>query len=387
MRLLDLLRPRRGAGARVARAMDEVYGRAKWEGACCIRRRLDLSSDRYIFLSDLHRGTGGGTDEFRANERAYNAALGYYYRRGHTLILLGDAEELWQNQPESVLATYRHSIELESRFHRAGRYVRLWGNHDDLWQFEDRVSALLAPLYGDPPLQVYEAVLLDLIADEEDAGASSIGELFCVHGQQGDRMSNQWSWLSRDVIRYLWRPIQRFFRISVNTPARDWYLENRHHRALYNWAERQQDLILVTGHVHTPVFESYSQEARLKVELRQMQDEAGDNPTPAQIEAQALLMARLEWARVRERKRRRQSQLYDIAFEKPWYFGTGCCCYSGGQISGIEIDRGEIRLIRWPDQAGEPRPQILARDSLSKLLSPSREVSPRHSRTPESAGD
>jgi UDP-2,3-diacylglucosamine pyrophosphatase LpxH len=343
--------------------MDEVYGRAEWEGPCCVRRRLDLSTDRVIFFSDLHRGVRDGTDEFRANERAYNAALAYYYRKGHTLVVLGDAEELWQNQPEAVLGTYRHSIELESRFHRAGRYLRIWGNHDDLWQFEDRVSALLAPLYGDPPLEVYEAVLLDLVDD-----GTPLGELFCVHGQQGDRKSSQWSWFSRDVIRYLWRPIQRFFRISVNTPARDWYLENRHHRALYNWAERQQDLVLITGHVHTPVFESYSQEARIKAELAALQEEADDPATPAQIDAQAEVMARLEWVRVRERKRRRQSQLYDIAFEKPWYFGTGCACYSDGEISGIEIDRGEIRLIRWPDEAGEPRPHVLARDSLRKLL-------------------
>jgi len=363
MPLWNLLNPWRGHNDRVARTMDEVLARAERAGPCCARRRLDLSNDRVIFFSDLHRGTRDGTDEFRANERAYNAALAYYYRKGHTLVVLGDAEELWQNRPEAVLADYRHSIELESRFHRAGRYLRLWGNHDDLWQFEDSVATYLAPLYDGPPLEVYEAVLLQLAE-----GDRTLGQLLCVHGQQGDRKSSQWSWLTRYLIRYVWRPVQRFFRISVNTPARDWYLENRQHRALYEWAEDQDRLILITGHVHTPVFESYSQEARIKAELATLQEKADDPPTPAQVDAQARVMARLEWVRVRERKRRQRSLQYDIAFEKPWYFGTGCCCYSDGVITGIEIDRGEIRLIRWPDASGDPRPHVLARDSLGTLL-------------------
>jgi UDP-2,3-diacylglucosamine pyrophosphatase LpxH len=363
MPLWNLLNPWHGHGARVARTMDDVLGRAAHDGPCCVRRRLDLATDRVILFSDLHRGTHDRSDEFRENERAYNAALAYYYRKGHTLILLGDAEELWQHRPEAVLGDYYHSIELEARFHQAGRYVRLWGNHDDLWQFEDSVAQILAPLYGDPPLTVYEAVLLELTDD-----GTPLGQMLCVHGQQGDRASSQWSWVSRLLIRYLWRPLQRFFRISVNTPSRDWYLENRQHRALYDWAEAQQALILITGHVHTPVFESYSQEARIKAELARLQDETGADPTPAQVEAQARVMARLEWARVKERKRRQQSRLHDIAFEKPWYFGTGCCCYQGGAITGIEIDRGEIRLIRWPDDGGEPRPHVLAKDSLRTLF-------------------
>lgn len=364
MRLSNLLRPWKAQIARVARVMDKVLARAERAGPCCTRRRLDLSSDRYIIFSDLHRGTRNASDDFRNNERAYNAALAYYYRMGHTLIVLGDAEELWEERPEPVLATYRHSIELEARFHQAGRYVRIWGNHDDLWQFEDRVAELLAPLYGDPPLEVYEALLLEV----RDNG-TRLGDLFCVHGHQGDRKSSQWSWFTRYIIRFLWRPVQRLFKISIETPARDWYLEHRLHRALYEWAKHQQDLILITGHVHAPVFESYSLEARIKAELKNLQEKAGETATPAQIEDQALTLARLEWARVKERKRRRQSTPSEIAFEKPWYFGTGCACYDDGGITGIEIDRGEIRLVRWPDESGKPQPHILAYDSLRKLFS------------------
>ena len=365
MHLSDIFRPWKVQIARVAQVMDEVLARAKRAGPCCARRRLDLTSDRYIIFSDLHRGIRNASDDFRNNERAYNAALAYYYRMGHTLIVLGDAEELWEERPEPVLATYRHSIELEKRFHQAGRYVRIWGNHDDLWQFKDRVAELLAPLYGDPPLEVYEALLLEVMED-----GTPLGNLFCVHGHQGDRKSSQWSWFTRYIVRFFWRPLQRLLKISIETPAQDWCLEHRLHRALYAWAKHQQNLILITGHVHAPVFESYSLEARIKAELARLQEEAGEVATPAQIEAQALALARLEWVRVKEAKHRRQSIQSDVAFEKPWYFGTGCACYSDGEITGIEINRGEIRLIRWPDESGEPRPHILAHDSLRKLLHP-----------------
>ncbi|MEM9778051.1 MAG: hypothetical protein AAF902_25975, partial [Chloroflexota bacterium] len=31
----------------------------------------------------------------------------------------------------------------------------------------------------------------------------------------------------------------------------------------------------------------------------------------------------------------------------PVYFNTGCCRFDDGDITGIEIDNGTIRLIRW----------------------------------------
>ena len=32
---------------------------------------------------------------------------------------------------------------------------------------------------------------------------------------------------------------------------------------------------------------------------------------------------------------------------KPYYFNSGCCCYVDGDITGIEIADGMIRLIKW----------------------------------------
>jgi hypothetical protein len=54
---------------------------------------------------------------------------------------------------------------------------------------------------------------------------------------------------------------------------------------------------------------------------------------------------------------------------KPCYFNTGCCCFADGDITGLELAGGEIRLVRWPDKYGRPRPYILARAPLRDILS------------------
>lgn len=36
-----------------------------------------------------------------------------------------------------------------------------------------------------------------------------------------------------------------------------------------------------------------------------------------------------------------------ISKEKPCYFNTGCCSYSDGDITGIEINDKKIKLIKW----------------------------------------
>ena len=64
---------------------------------------------------------------------------------------MGDAEELWEEWPETVLKAYPHTLELEGKFHREGRYLRFWGNHDDAWSHSDLVEQLLIPALGGSP--------------------------------------------------------------------------------------------------------------------------------------------------------------------------------------------------------------------------------------------
>src|SRR5262245_33904198 len=101
-------------------------------------RSFRIGKDRMIIFSDLHKGARNGADDFRHCERAYNAALGYYYALGYWLVELGDVEELWEEHPASVLKNYERTLRLSAKFHidperRGSRYLRIWGNHDDQW--------------------------------------------------------------------------------------------------------------------------------------------------------------------------------------------------------------------------------------------------------------
>lgn len=342
--------------ARIHKALDAALARALTGKNT---RVLDLTNDRYIIFSDQHRGARNGADDFQRAERAYNAAMAYYLHMGYTLVVLGDVEELWEETPAAVVSAYRHSLELEARFHRRGRYVRIWGNHDDEWQYADSVRRYLDAIYGAPPLHVHESMYFTVMEGTEELGA-----LFMLHGHQGDSVNEKWSWITRIFVRYVWRTFQRLTRISLNTPATSWDLRKKHNQAMYAWTAQQQKLILIAGHTHTPVFKSQSHEAQITEAIEELEC---TSESDAYREELSRLQAQLEWVRAQDPSI--PPQEVHLLMGKPCYFNTGCCCYSDGDITGIEIADGRIRLVRWPDKARKPRPHILEEASLRDVLS------------------
>jgi len=73
---------------------------------------------RLIIFSDHHKGTGDEADDFQPSEPSYQGALEYYLESGHTLVVLGDVEELWEDPPGPVLERYTSVLNKENDFHR-----------------------------------------------------------------------------------------------------------------------------------------------------------------------------------------------------------------------------------------------------------------------------
>src|SRR5690606_27438573 len=144
--------------------------------------------------------------DFKRCEKAYNAALGYYYEKGYTLVGLGDVDELWECNPKDVIKAYRTTMNLEAQFMANRRYYRVWGNHDSDWKRASLVRRRLHEIYGSQ-LQINEAIRLQV-----KAAGIIIGQIFMVHGHQGTLDSDQYSWFSRLAVRYGWSIIQRLFR-------------------------------------------------------------------------------------------------------------------------------------------------------------------------------
>jgi predicted phosphodiesterase len=323
---------------------------------------LDLSRDRWIIFSDMHRGARNRADDFRWSERAYNAALAKYHTMGHNLVVLGDADELWQETPPAIITAYQHTMELEASFHQEGRFFRIWGNHDDAWSSDVLVRHFLDPVYGEPRLKTREHLLLRVQEGEEE-----LGTVLLVHGHQGTGTSDRWSRLARIPVRYVWRNVQRATGYGWSTPATDWRLRARHNVALYSWARRKPGLVLIAGHTHRPVFKSRSQADQLAEELQAAQSRLAASPGDEEIRATVgNLAAELEWVRSQENQQSGPEGTTEM--DVPAYFNTGCCSFRNGHITGIEIAEGEIRLVRWPDDQNRPKARILARSSLREVL-------------------
>jgi predicted phosphodiesterase len=312
---------------------------------------VSINQARFVIFSDHHRGVRDGADDFQRCEKAYSAALGYYLESGYTLIVLGDAEELWECRPAPVVASYQATLLLEAEFHKKNRYCKMYGNHDDYWEKESGIKSLLGPIFG-PSLQIRENLRLLF-----DQGNEPTKEIFLVHGHQGDFLSDHTKTISKFFVRYLWRPFQRLTKIKLTTPATDYTARDEHSIAMYGWAEKKNGLVLIAGHTHLPVFEIRDQLARLELELEQART-AGNAGRVAELRAQ------LELSRARARERDGRG----LSLGKPCYFNTGCCSYSDGDVTGIEIADGQIKLVRWPDDSGNPKPKILASAPLADVF-------------------
>lgn len=330
---------------------------------------FDVSSptDRYIIFSDQHRGGRNRADEFRNSERAYNAALAYYYGMGHTLVTLGDVEELWKERPGTVVDTYAHSLSLEARFHKNGRYLRFWGNHDDEWNYETAVRKHLHPIFG-KNLKVHEGLRIKVIDSKQDKD-NPLGHIFLIHGHQGTIESDRFGQISRFFVRWFYRPFQRLTGFSPNTPATSWELREGHNKVLYEWARSQDNLLLIAGHTHRPVFESLTHPDQVMAELDDIKAKLAHDPDNEELRRNVSeLSAELEWIRAQQLTEPGQEGGEKSQSKSPCYFNTGCCCFLDGKITGLELAHGQIRLVRWPNNEGKPRPTILAPESGKQVM-------------------
>ncbi len=333
---------------RVNKGLNEAFGRSRAE-------RMQLDDLKVVILSDLHRGARDGADDFERCEPAYSAALGWYLEHKYQLWLLGDVEELWENDIDEVFPKYDYLLDLERQFMNAGPTPgpglrRFYGNHDIDWASESLVKKLQAKL---PGIEVLEALRVELFDDTQRRGV-----LYLAHGHQGTDDSDRYLWASRPLVRHVWRRVQRAKGLLSTTPAENYDLREKHDTAMFNWARDARPNgdhpVLVAGHTHHPVFMG-SKKVRPAPDPGPIQDEL-DRQRAAHAPAEKLaeLRADLELARAPGRRKP-----YDPpVMAPPCYFNSGCCCYPDHDVTGLEIVDGEIRLVRWLN-AGQARPDVL----------------------------
>ena len=338
---------------------------------------FDLSTGRFIIFSDHHRGAKNGADDFAAAEPNYLAALDYYYTNNFFFISLGDSEELWENNLIKVKKCNAITFEKEKLFIQQNRFVKIFGNHDLFWDNDPFAGWQLKNIYGQE-LKVYEGVVLQSVVNSWESivgsrefetrnvdselrtdnsqliSPNSSLTIFLTHGHQGDASSDG-NWFSKFFVAKIWAPLQAYLRINPNTPAYDASLKTKHNQLMYEWSIEQNNLLLITGHTHQPIFESFTHLERLYNRL-----------LDARNRKDASAIADLE----NEISKRKQDYITisgDYRHMKPTYFNTGCCCFSDGDITGIEIADGCIRLIKWTKKNNQTIKQVLEEKLLLEI--------------------
>ncbi len=253
---------------------------------------VDFDNDsKFILFSDCHRGDNSFADDFANNRNIYFHALKHYFLEGFQYIEIGDGDELWENLSfESIFYAHKNVYLLMKQFHDENKLHMIWGNHDMVYRDPKYVAKHLTT-YFDPKTAKNEELFRGIQYHEAIIlkHCETNQEIFLTHGHQADWWNYLfWRW-SRFMVRVLWKPLNVMGIADPTSPAKNYKELIKVERRTKKWISENNNLITIVGHTHRPRF-----------------------PEPG-----------------------------DIAF-----FNDGSCVHPRS-ITGIEIDKGTIALIKW----------------------------------------
>ncbi|NNJ82272.1 MAG: serine/threonine protein phosphatase [Flavobacteriaceae bacterium] len=249
------------------------------------------NTSKFIIFSDCHRGDNSFADDFANNRNTYFHALQHYYNEGFTYCELGDGDELWENlEFKNIFEAHKNVYTLMMNFYQECRLYRLLGNHDMVYKNERYVAKHLHSYFNkvigeDVPLFPGISFTEGLVLEHSQTGQ----EVFMLHGHQADFMNYAGWKLNRFMVRALWRQLQIFGIGDPTSPAKNYRELKKVERRTKEWIIENDNIFTITGHTHRPRF-----------------------PEPGEIA----------------------------------YFNDGSCVHPRS-ITGIEIENGEISLIKW----------------------------------------
>jgi UDP-2,3-diacylglucosamine pyrophosphatase LpxH len=248
-------------------------------------------SSKFILFSDCHRGDNSFADDFAKNRNIYYHALKHYFKEGYQYFEVGDGDELWENLSfKSIFNAHQNVYMLLKEFHKTNRLHMIWGNHDMVYRNPDYVKKYLST-YFDPKIGEEVELFKDIKYYEGIVLKHSVTkqDVFLTHGHQADWWNYLfWKW-SRFMVRILWKPLNVMGIADPTSPAKNYKELIKIERKTKKWIAANNNLITIVGHTHRPRF----------------------------------------------------PEVGAIA-----YFNDGSCVHPRS-ITGIEIENGEISLIKW----------------------------------------
>ena len=321
---------------------------------------LETKGIKYAIFSDLHLGDGGSADDFIHNKETLETALTYYNRNGYNLILLGDIEELWQFDLEQVINKYNDSVYKKMRDFGNARVYRVYGNHDYEWCSPDDPAMKNPEKHKGAP----EALKM------KDSNSET--KILLVHGHQGSIDSDKNSWISRFLVRGVFKPFEpvaKFLKFYGHPSATKSQVTTDYEQIMYAWAKKEK-VILICGHSHRAIFASKSYADRLEDEIAELQaDNLAHRTEKKRVKKNMKKINRLNKKLDEEKDKGRDIDPTEPDKEPlPCYFNTGCGLYTDG-ITNIEIVDDEIKLVKWHrDTAKKPRFEVYEEEKLCEMI-------------------
>lgn len=252
-------------------------------------QRLVLNdNNKIVIMSDCHRGTGDNFDNFFKNKNIYIAALSYYYNNNFTYIELGDGDEMWENKNyQEIINNNIDVFRLLKKFNDSKRLIMIYGNHD----ISKKSSHILEKYfykYYNQEAQKEELLLANLVVNESLVLNYNNYDIFLIHGHQADHLNSFFWRISRFLVRFIWRTLERLGLKDPTSSAKNNHVIKKNESKLKKWSIKSNK-ILIAGHTHRPLFPQIGQSR---------------------------------------------------------YFNDGSCIHPNG-ITCIEIENGQITLVKW----------------------------------------
>lgn len=219
-----------------------------------LSKRIPINKNsKIIIMSDCHRGIGNKSDNFLQNKNIYEEALTYYEKKGFTYIELGDGDEMWEvKKYEDIIKENFSAFKVIKKLHDKGKFIMIYGNHDlckknnqilkdTFYQYYNEFTGKKEELFQD--LKVYESLILDY----------NNHEIFLVHGHQVDFLNSNLWYLSRFLVRNVWKYAEKIGIKDPTSAAKNHRVTTSVEKKLKNWSIKNNK-ILIAGHTHRPIY-------------------------------------------------------------------------------------------------------------------------------------
>ncbi len=286
-----------------------MYGIKRISSVYSAAERIYINDDsKIVLMSDCHRGDGSHADTFSKNKNIYIAALNRYFQEDYIYIELGDGDELWENKNiDDIIYVHKDVYALLFKFYQKSRLYMLFGNHDIVKKRRQYIKHNLSEYFDTRKGQ--RMPLFPIIKVYEGIVLShkpSNREIFLIHGHQADFLNGCLWRLAKVLVRYLWRPLEIFGVNDPTSTAKNYKRKKAIEEKLIKWV-RKKDLIMIAGHTHRPVFPNT---------------------------------------------------------KEPRYFNDGSCVHPRC-ITAVEINKGNIALVKWSVKTRQDGTLYIGRDVLA----------------------